>query len=277
MAGPGSQASSLHQLITACGNRVLQFVWEQQRGYLELCVGGPFVRHIKSLGIGINTLPPNEKHYRLAVSKDKLQSVAYARDYFADICPELVQYLTYNSVGEVHDVADACLLVIMWLEEHFRIPILNSPLRPVPSDCNVSQTLAIMHETADVNGRKGANITRRIEVTARIAASRARFLSSVPQSFAPRRLTRQFLRNLGMPPSEAADLCHFAFWAVNSLQAPFFGVALDVGVALDLKVLNKLSFSIFKVMGNKRSAAAAAAALINSSKSLEAFKSIMVY
>ncbi len=68
-----------------------------------------------------------------------------------------------------------------------------------------------------------------------------------------------------MPPSEAADLCRFAFWVVISLQAAFVGVALD---------LNELSFSLFKVMGNKRSAAAAA--LIDSSKSLEAFKSNLI-
>jgi hypothetical protein len=76
MAGPGSQDSYLHQLITVC--------------------------HIKSLGIRINSLPPNEKRCRLAVSKGtgKLHCVAYyyPRDYCVDICQELVQYLTYKPV-----------------------------------------------------------------------------------------------------------------------------------------------------------------------------------
>ena len=39
LAGP----TSLSELIVACGS-TLQFVWEQQRGYLNLCVGDPFVR-----------------------------------------------------------------------------------------------------------------------------------------------------------------------------------------------------------------------------------------
>ena len=122
-----------------------------------------------------------------------------------------------------------------------------------------------MYEAANVNERKGANITPRIAVTARIAASRARFVSSIPSGLggSGRRLTRQFLRSLGMPPSEAADLCFFASRVINSVQAPFIGVKLD---------LNGLSFSIYKVAGNKKSAAAAL-----QDCSLESFRSIMIY
>jgi hypothetical protein len=121
-----------------------------------------------------------------------------------------------------------------------------------------------MYESANVNGRKGANITRRIAVTARIAASQAKFLSTVPKSFTPLRLTRQFLRSMKMPPSEAADLCRFTSLVINSMKAPFVGIALE---------LEGLSFSIYKIPGNKRSAAAAAIA----NCSLNTFRSIMVY
>jgi len=256
LAGP----SSLLKLIAAYGGKP-QFVWEQQRGYLEFCVGGPFVRFLRSSGLEVDSISSNAKFFRLSVTKDKSQSVAYAAAYFADTSPELVQDLTGRPVGEVHDVADACLLAIMWLEEHCHIPILNSQPNPLPSGCAVSKTLALMYEAANVNGRKGANITRRIAVTARIAASRAKFLSSTPESCVPHRLTRQFLRSLGMPSSEAADLCCFASRVINSLQAQFVGITLD---------LEGLCFSIYKVKGNKRSAAAA---LANG----EAFKSIMIY
>ena len=260
LAGP----TSISELIVACGSTP-QFVWEQQRGYLGLCVGDPFVRYIKSSGYKIWPLPPNEKYFRLAVSKDKKQSIAYAQTYFADISPELAHELVSRPVNEMHDVADACLLAIMWLEEHHRIPILNSTTNPQPSGCTVSGTLANMYEAANVNERKGANITPRIAVTARIAASRARFVSSIPSGLggSGRRLTRQFLRSLGMPPSEAADLCFFASRVINSVQAPFIGVKLD---------LNGLSFSIYKVAGNKKSAAAAL-----QDCSLESFRSIMIY
>ena len=68
-----------------------------------------------------------------------------------------------------------------------------------------------------------------------------------------------------MPPSEAADLCFFAKASrvINSVEAPFFGVKLD---------LDGLSFSIYKVAGNKKSAAAAL-----QDCGLESFKSIMIY
>jgi hypothetical protein len=252
--------SSILTLITSYGGKP-QFVWEQQRGYLELCVGRPFVCYIKSLGHKIDCTPPNEKYYRLGVSKDKSKSIAYAAAYFANTSPKLVQDLTSRPVSDMHDVADACLLAIMWLEEHSHLPILNSQFYQVPSGCPVSETLAFMYRAANVNGRKGSNITRSIAVTARIAASTAKFLTSFPAIFAPIRLTRQFLRNLGMPRSEAADLCCFASSVINSLYAPFVGVAFDLG---------GLCFSFYKVKGNKRCAAAAL-------DDTDAFKSIMVY
>ena len=66
-----------------------------------------------------------------------------------------------------------------------------------------------------------------------------------------------------MPLSEAADLCWFASWVISTLLPPFVGVTVD---------LEGLSFSMYKVKGNKKSAAAAL-----DHSSLEAFKSIMVY
>jgi hypothetical protein len=93
--------------------------------------------YLKSLGHKIDCIQPNEMYYRLGVSKDKSQSIAYASAYFADSSPELVQDLTNRPVGEMHDVADACLLAIMWLEEHHHLPILNSLPSPVPSGCPI--------------------------------------------------------------------------------------------------------------------------------------------
>ena len=254
--------SCLSELLAMYRNKP-QFVWEQQRGFLELCVGAPFVRHIESSGKPIDKIPPNEKFNRLGVSKDKKQSVEYAAAFFERTGPELAQELTIRPVDEVHDVADACLLAIMWLEEHCSIPILSSQPRPSPSGCLVSKVLALTYAKVNVNRRKGANITRRIAVTARIAASRATFLSTIPESCVPRRLTREFLKSLRMPLSEAADLCWFASWVINTLLPPFVGVAVE---------LEGLSFSMYKVKGSKKSAAAALA-----HGSLEAFTSIMVY
>jgi hypothetical protein len=257
--------SCLAELLALYRNRP-HFVWKQQRGYLELCVGGPFVRFVESSGGQIDKIPPNEKFNRLQevqVSNDKTQATAYASCYLKTKCPELAEELTSRPVDEVHDVADACLLAIMWLQEHCCIPILNSQPCPLPSGCPVSKALALTYAKVNVNGRKGANITRRIAVTARIAASRATFVSTIPKSGAPCRLTRQFLRSLQMPLSEAADLCWFSSWVINILLPPFVGVALD---------LEGLSFSIYKVKGTKKSAAAALA-----DGSLEAFRSIMVY
>lgn len=254
--------SCLSELLAMYSNKP-QFVWEQQRGFLELCVGAPFVRHIKNSGTHIDKIPPNEKFNRLGVSRNKKQSVDYAAAYFKRTSPELAQELTFRPVDEVHDVADACLLAIMWLEEHCSIPILSSQPCPLPSGCPVSKALALTYAKANVNCRKGANITRRIAVTARIAASHATFLSAIPETSTPRRLTREFLRRLGIPTSEAADLCWFSSWVVNILLPPFVGVAFD---------LEGLSFSIYKVKGNKRSAAAALA-----TDSLDAFRSIMIY
>ncbi len=133
----------------------------------------------------------------------------------------------------------------------------------MPSGCPVSKALALTYAKVNVNSRKGANITRRIAVTARIGASHATFLSVILEGSRPRRLTSRFLRRLKMPTSEAADLCWFATWVVNILVPPFFGVALS---------LEGLSFSIYNVKGNKRSAAAALA-----NDSLDALKAIMVY
>ena len=247
-----------------------QLVWEQQRGYLELCVGAPFVQSLNQNPDGsgvpktkIDKIPPNEKFFRLGVGKNKEQSVSYAVAFLKDKCPALVEYFTNHPVDEVHDVADACLLAIMWLEEHFSMPILKSQPCPLPSGCPVSKALALTYAKVNVNSRKGANITRRIAVTARIAASHATFLSLILEGSRPRRLTRKFLRRLEMPTSEAADLCWFATWVVNILVPPFVGVALN---------LEGLSFSIYKVKGNKRSAAAALA-----NDSLDALKAIMVY
>lgn len=254
--------SSLRDLIVAFGGQP-HFVWEQQRGYLDLCVGVPFGLYVNSEGHGMDIIPPNEKYHRLGVSKDKRQSVAYAATYFANQNPALSQYLTDHPLEEVHDIADASLLHIMWLEEHCHMPILGSLPRPAPSGCSISKTLASIYQAVNVNDRKGSNITRRIAVTARIAASSAKFLSRVPESSGSTcsRLTRQFLRNLGMPPSEAADLCSFFWMVINSIQAPFVGLVLD---------LDGITFSIYKVKGKK---SAAAAAVVN----CEAFKSIMVY
>ena len=254
--------SCLSELLAMYSNKP-HFVWEQQRGFLELCVGAPFVRHIKSSGKSIDKIPPNEKFNRLGVSKDKNQSVRYAAAFFEWISPELARELTIRPVDEVHDVADACLLAIMWLEERCGIPILGSQPSPSPSGCPVSKTLALTYAKVDVNRRKGANITRRIAITARIAASRATFLLTISEGSKPHRLTREFLRSLTMSFSEAADLCWFASWVISTLQPPFVGVAVD---------LEGLSFSMYKVKGNKKSAAAALA-----HGSLEAFKSIMVY
>ena len=41
--------SCLAELLALYRNRP-QFVWEQQRGFLELCVGAPFVRTVESSG-----------------------------------------------------------------------------------------------------------------------------------------------------------------------------------------------------------------------------------
>ncbi len=112
---------------------------------------------------------------------NKKQSVEYAAAFFERTSPELAQELTIRPVDEVHDVADACLLAIMWLEEHCSIPILSSQPRPLLSGCPVSMALALTYAKVNVNRRKGAaNITRRIAVTERIAASLATFLSTIP-------------------------------------------------------------------------------------------------
>ncbi len=42
-------SSCLSELLAMYSNKP-QFVWEQERGLLELCVEAPFVRHIKSSG-----------------------------------------------------------------------------------------------------------------------------------------------------------------------------------------------------------------------------------
>ena len=93
--------SCLSELLAMYRNKP-QFVWEQQRGFLELCVGAPFVRHIESSGKPIDKIPPNEKFNRLGVSKDKKQSVEYAAAFFERTGPELAQELTIRPVDEVH-------------------------------------------------------------------------------------------------------------------------------------------------------------------------------
>ncbi len=70
--------SCLSELLAMYHNKP-QFVWEQQRGFLELCVGAPFVRHIESSGKPIDKI---DKFIRLGVSKDKKQSVKYAAAFF---------------------------------------------------------------------------------------------------------------------------------------------------------------------------------------------------
>jgi hypothetical protein len=100
------------------------------------------------------------------MSKEKNQRIAYASAYVADTNQELVQHLTGLPVGEMHDVADACLLAIKWLEVHYHhLPVLHSLSHPVPSGCPVSEILACMYEAANVNRMKGTNITRCIAVT----------------------------------------------------------------------------------------------------------------
>ena len=157
----------------------------------------------------------------------------------------------------------ACSVAIMFLQEQFGIPILDIPDLAAPSGCLVAGTLAAMYEAVDVNGRKGANITSRIIITGRIAASRAHFIQSSYGGTALDRLTRAFLRALNMPASEAADVCRFASSVVNALSAPYVGVALD---------LDGVSFVLYKVKGSRGSYAAALPREMKAS-----FKSLMVY
>ena len=87
------------------------------------------------------------------MSKNKEQSAAYAASYFKKTSPELAEDLTSRPVDKVHDVADACLLAIMWLQEHCSMPILNSQPCPLPSGCPVSKALSFSYAKANVNGR----------------------------------------------------------------------------------------------------------------------------
>ena len=222
------------------------FVWEQQRGSLEWSVGEPFVAYIKSLGYAIDRTPPNEKFYRLGITKDKRQSIAYAAEYFQEACSELSDFLQGHPVGQVHDIADACLLAIMWLQEQHSVPLPKSPPLAESSGCHVASTLASIYRAINVNGRKGSNIARHMEVTARIAGSRAIFVRHPgPGSYV--QLTRRLLRGQGVPSSEAADLRQFAEAVVTFIQHPFGGVSLD---------FNGLSLTIYKAKGNRNSASA---------------------
>ena len=257
----GQGASCLWGLLKLYNCRT-SFVWERQRGYLDHFLGEPFVDFIRGAGYVVEIVSPSEKFYRLGVSSNKQESVKYASTYFNPICPPLADFLINHPLHETHDVADAALLGIIHLEERYGFPILDVPDLAVPSGCEVAGTLTAIYKVADVNGRKGANITRRMVVTARIAASRVQFVQTA-SSCSLHRLTRSFLRSLSMPVSEAADLCHFASAVVNSLKAPFVGITID---------LNGVSFTLFKIKGNKKSYAAALPLDM-----LASFKAVMVY
>jgi hypothetical protein len=98
------EPSSILNLITSYEGK-LQFAWGQQRLHLPERLPG-FVRWRSCCVLHQETrhriacTQPNEKYYRLGVSKDKSQSIAYAAAYFADTSPELVQDLTSRPVGE---------------------------------------------------------------------------------------------------------------------------------------------------------------------------------
>ena len=113
----GHQASCFLELIKfySCKTR---FVWEQQRGYLNIVLGKPFVNFAQSSGLAVECVSPSEKFYSLRVSKNKQEGINYVYSLVQEGCkhhqqnhhnrdycilhPEL---LWRNSTGQ----ADQCL------------------------------------------------------------------------------------------------------------------------------------------------------------------------
>ena len=77
-----------------------------------------------------------------------LNGVAYAafKFYFEEKCSALPEFLKGYPVDQVHDdIADACLLAIMRLQENHPIPSLNSLAVSAPSARPVARVLASMY------------------------------------------------------------------------------------------------------------------------------------
>jgi len=187
-------------------------------GYLQEHVGRVFVTGARAMGMDVHEIPPNEKYSRFNV-RSKAQAVEYASRYWRLVDAPLHQYLRSSPVHAVHDIADACLLLlIMHIQVRFPAPCFVEEQRrsmPPCAGCPRALALASKYGGTDVTHRKGSNVTRRIGPS--IASC---IIDMVPlrgvNAASSLLLTRAQLRKLA-GPSQAADLHKFLGVAMELL------------------------------------------------------------
>jgi hypothetical protein len=168
--------------------------------------------------------------------------------------PELACY--FSQGPHTHDIADAALFTIMWMQEEFGIPALGMPAPMEASGCVLARRLADLYQRTKATCRDGSNVARRSVVANRIAASEVRLLFSARileagpkfvlacgatelmpisncKDYGLFSLTRENMRFTGMPISEAADLSQFARLCIAAMHPRATGLVLHFrGVAL---------------------------------------------
>lgn len=226
----GEQAPSsfetLRQMLDSCD----LIVWEKQRGWLHEHVEVGFLGWCLAHGRSVRVIPPSEKYHRLCVTEDKQQAVTCAMCHFEHVPGPLFDVLSTGPVDEIHDIADAALLLVMALElEAPSVPSLRALYdsdhelpwrlgwrapdytRNILGRCKLAREFATIYASTDQNVRNGANIPRRYRVRRRLRCCAVRVLAQASE-FRPRtrsliRLTRKALEHIGMSKSEASDLC----------------------------------------------------------------------
>jgi hypothetical protein len=201
--------------------------WERQRGWIREHVEEPLLSWCAAQNAQVCVISPSEKYHRLCVTSDKSQAVACAVHHFEHVPGTLAPLLASWPVEEIHDYADAALLLVMALELQsvpslralyhtdeqlpWRGHLADGPTVPARSRCALARKLSAIYRGTDQTGRRGANIPRRYRVQRRIRSCTIDALD-LGSCFRPRvrdtiRLTRAGLGGIGVPKSEASDLC----------------------------------------------------------------------